>query len=113
MNPGDSVHDASRSGLDDASRPGAAAGYGNDTPAQSPRAYKTVQDIQDLVDKLAAVTQQLGRHGRSVPGSVTLAPEAPQHAQAVLRSERGGAQPRERADEAGDVRLALPVDAAG
>jgi hypothetical protein len=64
MNPGDSVQDATRSGPDEASGVGAAAGQG--TPAQLPRTQKPLQDIQDLIDKLAAVTQQL-RH----PGSVT------------------------------------------
>ena len=64
MNPGDSVHDASRSGLDDASWPRSAAGHGNDRPTRSPRINEPLQDIQDIVDKLAAVTRQLGRHGR-------------------------------------------------
>ncbi len=70
MNPGDSVHDASRSGLDDASWPRSAAGHGSDRPARSPRTSETLQplqDIQDIVDKLAAVTRQLGRHSRRVP----------------------------------------------
>ncbi len=78
MNPGESVPDASRSRPDDASRSrpddasrsrpddasrlGAAAGYGIGKPARSPR---TLQDIQDIIDKLAAVTQQLGRPGAS------------------------------------------------
>ena len=61
MNPGDSVHDASRTRLDEASGLGAAAGQGSQTPARSPRTYKPVQDIQDLIDKLAAVSRQL-RH---------------------------------------------------
>jgi len=61
MNSGDSVHDASRTGLDEASGLGAAAGQGSQTPARSPRTYKPLQDIQDLIDKLAAVSQQL-RH---------------------------------------------------
>ena len=60
MNPGDSVQDASRSGLDEASGPG-AAGQGSGTPARSPRTQKPLQDIQDLIDKLAAVSRQL-RH---------------------------------------------------
>ncbi len=64
MNPGDSVQDATRSGPDEASGLGAAAGEG--TPMRSPRTQKPLQDIQDLIDKLAAVTQQL-RH----PGCVT------------------------------------------
>jgi hypothetical protein len=61
MNSGDSVHDASRTGLDEASGTGAAAGESSHAPARSPRTHKPVQDIQDLIDKLAAVSQQL-RH---------------------------------------------------
>jgi hypothetical protein len=64
MNPGDSVQDATRSGPDEASGFGAAAGEG--ATMRSPRTQKPLQDIQDLIDKLAAVTQQL-RH----PGSMT------------------------------------------
>ncbi len=64
MNPGDSVQDATGSGPDEASGFGAAAGEG--ATMRSPRIYKPLQDIQDLIDKLAAVTQQLRR-----PGSVT------------------------------------------
>jgi hypothetical protein len=63
MNPGDSVQDATRSGPDEASGFGAAAG----DPMQSPRTQKPLQDIQDLIDKLAAVTQQL-RHPGSMAG---------------------------------------------
>jgi hypothetical protein len=61
MNSGESVHDASRTGLDEASGPGAAAGHDGSTPARSPRTQKPLQDIQDIIDKLAVVTQQL-RH---------------------------------------------------
>jgi hypothetical protein len=61
MNSGESVHDASRTGLDDASGPGTAAGQDGHTPAPSPRTQKPLQDIQDIIDKLAVVTQQL-RH---------------------------------------------------
>ena len=68
MNPGDSVQDASRTGPDEASGPGAAAGQGNVTPPRSPRTQKPLQDIQDIIDKLAAVTQQLRRPGSSVAG---------------------------------------------
>ena len=67
MNPGDSVQDASRSGPDEASDLG-AAGQGNSTPERSPRAQKPLQDIQDIIDKLAAVTQQLRRPDSSVTG---------------------------------------------
>jgi hypothetical protein len=63
MNSGDSVQDASRTGLDAASGLGAAAGQGSQTPARSPRTHEPVQDIQDLIDKLAAVSRQL-RHPR-------------------------------------------------
>ena len=61
MNPGDSVQDATRSGPDEASGFDAAAGQG--APARSPRTQKSLQDIQDLIDELAAVTQQLRRPG--------------------------------------------------
>ena len=61
MNSGDSVQDASRTGLDEASGLGAAAGQGSQPPARSPRTHGPVQDIQDLIDKLAAVSRQL-RH---------------------------------------------------
>ena len=61
MNSGESVHDASRTGLDDASGPGAAAGQDGHTPARSPRTQKPLQDIQDIIDKLAAVDQELQR----------------------------------------------------
>ncbi len=61
MNSGDSVQDASRPGPDEASGFGAAAGEG--APTRSPRTQTPLQDIQDLIDKLAAVTQQLRRPG--------------------------------------------------
>ena len=112
MNLGDSAHDASRSRLDDASRPGAAAGDGSGKPARSPRTQEALQDIQDLVDKLAAVTRQLGRHDRGVSAPATLASEAPQQAEAVRGTKRSGAEQGEGADIPGDVRLALQVDTA-
>ena len=62
MNPGDSVQDVSRTGPDEASG-FSAAGQGSDTLAPPPGFQKPLQDI---IDKLAAVTQQL-RH----PGSMT------------------------------------------
>jgi hypothetical protein len=37
--------------------------------ARSPRSQKPLQDIQDIIDKLAAVTQQLRHPGSRVPGS--------------------------------------------
>ena len=61
MNPGDSVQDVSRTGPDEASGPGAAAGPGNGTMARSPRTDKPLEDIQDIIDKLAAVDQELRR----------------------------------------------------
>ena len=61
MNPGDSVQDVSRTGPDETSGSDAAAGQGNDTLTRSPGTEKSLQDIQDIIDKLAAVTQQL-RH---------------------------------------------------
>jgi hypothetical protein len=66
MNPGDSAQDAGRTGPDEASGIG-AAGQGNGTLAQSPRFHRPLQDIQDLIDKLAAVTKQL-RHPGSMAG---------------------------------------------
>jgi len=77
MNPGDSVQDASRSGLDEASGFSTAVGQGNGTPTRSPRTQKPLQDIQDLIDKLAAVTQQL-RHpsSPSSPGSHVAGPSS-------------------------------------
>ena len=63
MDPGNSVQDATRSGPDEADGLGATA----DRPTRSPRTQKPVQDIQDLIDKLAAVTQQL-RRPRSMTG---------------------------------------------
>jgi hypothetical protein len=71
MNSGHSVQDAHPScppGQDDASRVEATAGYG-DGLARSPRAQKPLQDIQDIIDKLAAVTQQLRHPGSRLPGS--------------------------------------------
>ena len=62
MNPGDSVPDASRTGPDEASGLGAAAvGPASGTMARSPRTDNPLEDIQDLIDKLAAVSRQL-RH---------------------------------------------------
>ena len=66
MNPGDSVQDLSRTGPDEASGIGAAAGQGNGSPARSLRTHEALQDIQEIVDKLAAVTQQLRHPNRSV-----------------------------------------------
>ena len=70
MDLGGSVPDASRSEHDEATSFGTTPGcptpgHGNDKPAWSPRTH--LQDIQEIIDKLAAVTQQL-RHP-NVPGS--------------------------------------------
>jgi hypothetical protein len=67
MNPGDSVQDVSRTGPDEASALG-AAGQSHGTLAQSPRFTEHLQDIQDIIDKLAAVTQELRRPGSGVAG---------------------------------------------
>jgi hypothetical protein len=69
MNPVDSVPDADlscRSGQDDASEPDEAADHASSTPSRSGWTQRPLQEIQDLIDKLAAVTQQL-RH----PGSAS------------------------------------------
>jgi hypothetical protein len=68
MNPGDIVQDASRTGPDEASGFGAAAGQGDGTLTRSSLTQKPLQDIQDIIDKLSAVTQQLRRPGGSVTG---------------------------------------------
>ena len=61
MNPGDNVQDVSRTGPDNTSGSGAAAGQGNGTVTRSPGTENPLQDIQDIIDKLAAVDQQLRR----------------------------------------------------
>lgn len=83
MNPGDSVEDAIRSGTDAASRPGGvsqAAGQGSGQRARSPESEKPLQDIQDIIDQLAAVTQQLRR-----PGSMAGRPPRDSEARAAAR----------------------------
>ena len=72
MNSGDSRPDAElscRPAQDDAIDSGAADGGGSGTPAQPAGAPQPLQDIQDIIDKLAAVTQQLGRPASSLHGS--------------------------------------------
>ena len=64
MNIGDSVHDVSRSGPEDGTAPD-AVGHGDSHHARLLRTQKPLQDIQDLIDKLAAVTQQLRHPSRS------------------------------------------------
>ena len=81
MNFGDSVPDASRSGPDDDTAPGAVGGDGDRNQAWSLRTQKPLQDIQDLIDKLAAVTQQLRHPGRrpdGAPETFVLGHETPQ-----------------------------------
>jgi hypothetical protein len=76
MNPGNGAPDADlscRPGQDDvsadASGTDAAAGHDDGPATRSPRIQRPLQDIQDIIDKLAAVTQQLRRPGSSVSGS--------------------------------------------
>jgi hypothetical protein len=120
MNPGHTVQDANPScppGPDDASRHEATTG--GDGSVRSPRAQKPVQDIQDIIDKLAAVTQQLRRPGSRLPGSSRLGGSAAcsaeilQQLRAVGRGESGRAQQAEGPDVAGDVGLVLQVHTAG
>jgi hypothetical protein len=70
MNLGESVPDASRSGPDDGTVPGAAA-HGDGHQARALRTQKHLQDIQDLIDKLAVVTQQL-RYPATTPSQPQL-----------------------------------------
>jgi hypothetical protein len=79
MNFGDSVPDASRSGPDDGPVPGAVGGDGDSHQARSLRTQKSLQDIQELIDELAAVTQQLrhpARRSDSAPKPAGLGREA-------------------------------------
>jgi hypothetical protein len=95
MNFGDSVQDASRSGPDDVTVPGAVGGDGYNHQARSLRTQKPLQDIQDLIDKLAAVTQQLrhpGRRSDGAAGSLALGSEVPQQACAVGGAEGSRAE---------------------
>ena len=69
MNFGDSVQDASRSVADDVTVPGAVGGGGDSHEARSLRTQRPLQDIQDLIDKLAAMTQQLRDPGRRSDGA--------------------------------------------
>jgi hypothetical protein len=115
MNIGDSMQDVSRSGPEDGTGPG-AVGHGDGHQARSLRTHKPLQDIQDLIDKLAAVTQQLRHPSRGsdrVPDSHALGREVPQQPCAVGGAERRRAEQREGADVAGHVGLALQVDTAG
>lgn len=83
MNPGDMGQDVGRSGPDEASGCDAVAVPGHTTLApvklaEAPRTQETLQDIQDLIDKLAAITQQLRRPGRTVADPVELGGKATQ-----------------------------------
>ncbi len=69
MKPGDSAHDASRSAHDGAGGAGATVGFGHDKLTPSLATQQPLQDIQDIIDKLAVVTQELRRPGSRVPGS--------------------------------------------
>ncbi len=64
MNPGNSVQDA-ESRCAPAAVPGQDADQSvtDDRQSRSPTRFQHVQDIQELVDKLAAVTKQLRRSG--------------------------------------------------
>ena len=71
MNFGDSLQDASRSEPDDVTVTGAADGHGDGHRARALTIQRPLQDIQDIIDKLAAVSQQLRHPARasdSVPG---------------------------------------------
>jgi hypothetical protein len=95
MNFGDSVQDASRSGPDDVTVPGAVGGDGDSRQARSLRTQKPLQDIQDLIDKLAAVTQQLRHPGRRPDDALalhTLGRDIPQQACAVSGTEGSRAE---------------------
>jgi hypothetical protein len=61
MNPGDSVHDISRPAPDDTRGDRVTAGLGSGRPTLSAGAHESLQDIQEIIDKLAAVNLQL-RH---------------------------------------------------
>ena len=72
MNSGNSRPDAElscRPAQDDAIDSGTADDGGSGTSAQPAGAPQPLQDIQDIIDKLAAVTQQLGRPASSLHGS--------------------------------------------
>ena len=135
MNSGNSRPDAElscRPAQDDAIESGAADDHGSGTPAQPAGAQRPLQDIQDIIDKLAAVTQQLRRPTSSLHGSPRLAGcdrgliradpvprlpgvpgQGPQQAGALSRAEGRRAEQSEGPDVAGDLFLALQVDASG
>jgi hypothetical protein len=95
MSFGDSVQDASRSGPPDGPVAGAVGGDGDSHQARSLRTQKPLQDIQELIDKLAAVTQQLRhptRRSDAVAESPTLGGETTQQPCAVGGTEGGRAE---------------------
>lgn len=72
MNSGNSRPDAElscRPAQDDVADSVAADDLGTGTPAQPDAAPRPLQDIQDIIDKLAAVTQQLRKPASSLHGS--------------------------------------------
>ena len=72
MNSGNSLPDVDlscRPGQDDADRSDVSHGLGDGQQGWSLRAQRPLQDIQDIIDKLAAVTQQLRYPGTSLPGA--------------------------------------------
>jgi hypothetical protein len=76
MNSGNSRPDAElscRPAQDDAIDSSAADDHGSGTPAEPAGAQRPLQDIQDIIDKLAAVTRQLRRPTSSLHGSPRLA----------------------------------------
>jgi hypothetical protein len=95
MNFGDSTQDAGRPGSGDVAGPGAVGGDGDGRHTRSLWTQKPLQDIQDLIDKLAAVTQQLRhpvRRSDDVPALHTLGREVPQEACAVSGTEGSRAE---------------------
>jgi hypothetical protein len=77
MNPVDAGPDADLSCRpgQDACGPGKAADDAGGTPPRASWAQRPLQDIQDLIDKLAAVTQQL-RHPGSAGRDSSRSPDA-------------------------------------
>ena len=65
----DGAQDATQPGPGDAVAAGTAGGDSDGKPARSLRTQESLQDIQDIIEKLAAITQQLrsSHHPASVP----------------------------------------------
>ncbi len=71
MKSSDDAQDAIRPGPDDTAGPEGARGEMSEEEARPQRTQESVRDIQDLIDKLAAVTRQLDSSHRGpdrVPG---------------------------------------------